>query len=359
MPRAHLCLVNSLRSWGGAEVWFLETALALRQRGHRVSIVAQPDSELLTRCRAENVPAFPLAIRFDAAFWTLARLASHFRRQQVSAVLCNLTKDLKAAATAGRMASVPIILGSRESDFPLKNKAYYRWYFNKLSTGLLVNSRATRATTLQSAPYLHPDRVHLLYKGIDLNRFYPEKHSIFNTVGFAGQLIPRKGLQTLMKAWQQCEARQSANLRIAGGGIMMQELQTWRENLQFPNRVEILGPTDDMAAFFQHLDFLVMPSQSEGFGLVAAEALACGTPVIATNTSSLPEIITHGETGLLIPVDDPNALSEGIIQLLNNPEKVRKMGSAGRIFVENNFNREDTLDQLEILTGLVARKAEK
>lgn len=357
MNNPHLCFVNSLRTWGGAEVWFLETARALRDRGHRVSIVAQPDSELLERCLAEDLQVQSLAIRFDAAPWTLAKLADYFSSQKVTAILTNLTKDLKAASLAGRLAGVPIILGSRESDFPLKNKAYYKWYFNTLSTGLLVNSLATRATTIHSAPYLFPERIHLVYKGIDLEKFKPGSKDILPTVGFAGQLIERKGISTLMEAWAQVENRHNAVLRIAGDGVLMPDLQTWRQNLQHPERVEILGAIDEMAVFYQSLSMLVMPSISEGFGLVAAEALACEVPVIASNTSSLPEIISHQETGELIPVGDFNALAEAMANLLNNPHTASRWGRAGRQYVQENFNGETTLNQLEELTGLVTRKA--
>ena len=103
------------------------------------------------RAREAGLPTAAIPIRFDGAPWTVFKLWRHFRRRGTRALLANLTKDLKAAAVAGRLAGVPVVLGTRESDFPLKNKAYYRWYFGKLATGLLVNSEATRATVLASA----------------------------------------------------------------------------------------------------------------------------------------------------------------------------------------------------------------
>jgi len=175
-------------------------------------------------------------------------------------------------------------------------------------------------------------------------------------IGFAGQLISRKGLEDLMKAWSQIENHHHAILRIAGGGPLMPDLQTWRKGLQHPERVEILGPIDDMAAFHQSLSMLAMPSLSEGFGLVAAEALACGVPVIATNASSLPEIVSHEKTGLLVPVNAPSELAAAMVRLLDNPEEARQMGQSGRLFVQKNFDQEHTLDQLEMLTGLGPRK---
>jgi len=344
-----------MRSWGGAEVWILDTAVALAGRGHRVSIVAQPGSELLRRCRAAGVEVFSVPIRCDGAPWTLAKLALVFRREGVTAIVANLTKDLKAAAVAGRLAGVPLILATRESDFPLKDKRYYRWYFTRAATGMLVNSEATRHTVLTSAPWLDPARVHLLYKGIDTGRFQPaDRAAAQPVVGFLGQFIERKGLQELMEAWQSIEAidrPQPPQLRFAGAGTLAAELAAWRTTLRHPQQVEIVGFVEDPAAFLRGLSLLAMPSHAEGFGLAAAEAGACGLPVVAADASSLPEIVVHEETGLLVPPGDSAALAAAIGGLLTDPERATKLGAAARVRVVARFDRERSLDRLLNLTG--------
>ena len=109
-----LCFVNSLRTWGGAEVWMLDTAVALGRRGVPVGIIAQPGSPLLERARASGVAVAAIPVRFDGAPWTIAALALQLRRWRPDAVIANLTKDLKAAAVAGRVAGVPCRLATRE-----------------------------------------------------------------------------------------------------------------------------------------------------------------------------------------------------------------------------------------------------
>lgn len=353
---AHLCLVNSMRPWGGAEVWFLETARQLQERGHRISLACQPGTALEERTRMAGVAVVPIPIRFDTAPWTLAKLHHHFRRTGVTAILANLTKDLKAAALAGRLAGVEIILGTRESDFPLKDKAYYRWYFRKLATGLLVASQATRRTVLESVPWLEESRVHLVHKGIDTVRFCPPAAPPAGrpaTVGFLGQLIARKGLPQLMAAWSRIENREgNAVLAIAGEGALRTDLEQWRRGLAHPDRVLLKGYIEDPAAFLQGIDILAMPSLSEGFGLAAAEAGACGLPVIAGNASSLPEIVVHRETGWLVQPGDADDLFGALRMLLDKPALARKLGTAARQRVAHLFDREKTLDQLEILCGL-------
>ena len=119
--------------------------------------MAQPGSALLARAAAAGLPTAAIPIRFDARALDPRRASyRHFRRTQVTALICNLTKDLKAAGLAGRWAGVPVRLASRESDFPLKDKRYYRWYFNRAATGVLVNSEATRRTVLRQRAVARP-----------------------------------------------------------------------------------------------------------------------------------------------------------------------------------------------------------
>lgn len=357
-----ICFIDSIRSWGGAEVWVLETAATLREQGIDAHIVAQPGSELLRRAGEARVPVAAIPIRFDAAPWTLAKLVRHFRRTGTTAIWANLTKDLKAAAVAGRLAGVGTILASRESDFPLKKKLYYRWYFNAMASGMLVNSLATRKTVLDSAPWLHPDRVHLLYKGIDTERFRPAAAPCGNsTVGFVGQLIERKGLRDLMKAWTLIDRRRAdrpAVLRLAGEGPLRGEILAWRDSLDHPSRVEVLGFVERVEDFYGGLDLLVMPSLAEGFGLAAAEASACALPVVAADASSLPEIVLHEKTGLLVPPHDPTSLANALDTLLDDPGLAGEMGRAGRERIVSGFSRHHTLQRLLELTGGPVRPPE-
>lgn len=355
VTRYHLCLVDSLRTWGGAEVWFLETAAELSARGVGVSLVAQPGSALRARALAAGVAVDGLSIRCDGAPWTLLQLTRILRRRGATALIANLTKDLKAAAAAGRLAGVPVRLGSRESDFPLKDKAYYRWTFTRLATGLLVNSAATGATVRGSAPWLDPARVHLLYKGIDTRRFRPAGGTrAAPVVGFLGQLIRRKGLPELMAAWSLLErepALEAATLQVAGSGPLAADLARWRAGLARPDRVRLLGQIEDAPAFLQGCRVLAMPSHAEGFGLAAAEAAACGVPVVAADASSLPEIVVHDATGLLTAPGDVPALAAALRDLLLDPDRAARLGRAGRERVLARFDRERTLARLLALTG--------
>jgi glycosyltransferase involved in cell wall biosynthesis len=353
---AHVCFVNSLRTLGGAELWFLDAAAGLAERGVRTSLVAQPGTPLLAAARERGLPVAAIAIRCDGAPWTLWRLWRYCRRSGVTALVCNLTKDIKAAGVAGRLAGVPVRLASRESDFPLKDRSYYRWYFGRAATGLLVNSEATARTVRRSAPWLDPARIHLLYKGIDLERFRPADPPPGKrgpVVGFLGQLIARKGLATLMAAWERLLSASwpaPPRLRLAGEGPLAADLRRWRAGLADPASVELTGFVRQPEAFWAECRVAVLPSRAEGFGLAAAEAAACGLPVVATRASSLPEVIADGETGLLVPVDDADALAAALERPLRDADLADRLGRAGRRRTADRFDRERCLDRLLELT---------
>lgn len=345
-----------MRPLGGAELWMLEAARGLQERGHPVSLITQPDAELYRHAQQAGLATTAIPIRCDGAPWTIAKLTRHFRNRKVDVIFCNLTKDLKAAGVAGRLAGVPVILSSRESDFPLKDKLYYRFYFNKIATGIVVNSLATHRTVVQSAPWLDPSRVHLLYKGVDLQRFRPAANPpTVPTVGFVGQLVQRKGLPEIMAAWQLIEQdtwQEPPRLHLAGEGVLRGRLESWRTRLRHPERVRICGFQENIPAFMSDLTLLVLPSREEGFGLAAAEASACGLPVVATTASSLPEIIVDGQTGILVPPRDSAALAQAVKMLLDNQEQACQLGTAGRCRVVEHFDHQLCLDKLqEIIRG--------
>ncbi|MCP4143676.1 MAG: glycosyltransferase family 4 protein [bacterium] len=338
----NVTFINSMKMFGGAEVWQLDTVIELNKRGFKADIITQPNTPLAQRAGSlcTEIP-----IRFDTAPWTIFKLYNHFRSRKTDAIICNSIKDLKAAGIAARLAGVPVVLLSRESDVPLRNRFYYRFYLNTVATGVLVNSNATLETTLESAPWLDREKVHLLYKGIDTDRFsrtpFPDKP----TLGFAGELSARKGVPELMQAWESVENELDADLLIRGAGNI--NIEKWRKNLSYPERVTVEPWSDDMPDFYRRISVLALPSFNEGFGLVAAEAMSAGKPVIASNCSSLPEVI--GNSGKLIESGDILQLGKTIITLLSDSEECEILGLQGRQRIEQKFNKDNMLMQLELL----------
>jgi len=135
---------------------------------------------------------------------------------------------------------------------------------------------------------------------------------------FLGTLEPRKGIDTLIRSYSLIADEVSQDLVIAGKkGWYTESLFDLVQHRKVKDRVHFIGyVTDDkLPALMSAADAFAFPSRYEGFGLPPLEAMACGTPVISTNISSLPEVI--GDAGLLIPPDDINALAQALGEVLS------------------------------------------
>ena len=137
---------------------------------------------------------------------------------------------------------------------------------------------------------------------------------------------------------------------VPWAGPLQDELADWRRGLRRPEAVHLAGFLEDVPRFWAGCRCAVLPSRAEGFGLAAAEAAACGLPVVATRASSLPEVVLDGETGLLVPPEDPAALAEALERLLRDRQRSSRLGAAGRHHVATRFSRQRCLDHLQRLT---------
>ncbi len=131
----------------------------------------------------------------------------------------------------------------------------------------------------------------------------------------------------------------------------------WKHGLKrFVEYIPRLPAAADLVRLYNSAQVLVSPSLYEGFGLPAAEAMACGTAVVATTAGAFPEFIDDGRTGILVPPGDPDALAEAIKSLLLDPERCRQMGSAASEHIRANFTWERTARETLALYDEVLRR---
>lgn len=190
-----------------------------------------------------------------------------------------------------------------------------------------------------------PDKISIVPPGVDLGRFKPmpkaeaRQHlgipAHHQMILFVGRIQPLKGIDILLKALAQIRAREPAIaknicLSIIGGDpnpdsdieqAEFDRLGTLRSELGIGDLVTFLGAKDQdsLVYFYSAAEMVVMPSHYESFGMVALEAMACGTPVIASDVGGLSFSIEDGFNGYLVPGRDPQALADKIILLLKHP----------------------------------------
>ena len=165
------------------------------------------------------------------------------------------------------------------------------------------------------------------------------------------------GPDVLLKAFAKARNRiPELRLTMAGEGEMTSKLKTLSSQLGVAEAIKFVGfiPNDQIFALLQKHHIMVMPSvmDSESFGVAVLEASACGRSVIASRVGGVPEVLRHGETGLLVPPGDVGALTDAILSLASDREKCRTMGEAGRDLVRTNYLWERSLD---LMAGLYER----
>jgi phosphatidylinositol alpha-1,6-mannosyltransferase len=149
-----------------------------------------------------------------------------------------------------------------------------------------------------------------------------------------------KGHDELLAAWPGVRRRlPGARLVVAGSGNDLARLRARAEALGVAAAVCFTGQIDPatLGELYRRAALFAMPSRHEGFGLVFAEAMAAGKSCLALAGTAPAEIVVDGETGRLVPVDDPGALTDALVELLGNPERARTMGEAGRRRYEREF----------------------
>jgi glycosyltransferase involved in cell wall biosynthesis len=162
-------------------------------------------------------------------------------------------------------------------------------------------------------------------------------------IGSLGRLEPRKGHDTLIRAMPAILARvPDACLLIAGHDPWRygKTLQALIDDLGLKDRARLVGFQADVSSFFHALDVFAFASRAEGFGQVLIEVMDAGRPVVASRIAPLTEIVEDRLTGLLVAVDDPQAFADGIVSLLGDSARRRRMGEAGRRRIREQFSAE-------------------
>ena len=191
--------------------------------------------------------------------------------------------------------------------------------------------------------------IRLIYNGVDLSRYddqeacctLPDEYGMepgSEIVGVVARLEPEKGHPTLLEAWPLVlRSVPDAYLLIVGEGSRRGALEAQARDLRIAHRVVFTGRRDDVPAVTAALDVAVLPSYREAQGLSILEAMALSRPVVASNVGGIPEMITDGVTGLLVPPHDPAALAAGIVRLLLDHPLADTLGRAGHDLVHDRF----------------------
>ncbi len=365
-----ILLVNTSASWGGGENWHLGHARELLRRGHEVSAVAAPESALAQRYKKEGVSH--QLVKVGNFSWLSSRkrrvAVAAIHKARPDAILVSLPADAKLFLPQAARLGVAKRIYRRGIAVPVKDSWFNRRLFAHPVTHVIVNSEDTRRCLLQNNPQLvAAEKVHLIYNGVKEEvaesaesggeaSLWEGLSDHFQKEGLlrifhAGRLTEQKGQRYLLEVMHHLVhvlGEKNVGLVIAGEGELEKELKQQVKVLQLQSFVKFVGFQVRLSPWMKGARVFAMPSQFEGFGFAAAEAMLCELPVVAADTSSLKEIVVHGETGLRIPWGDVPAFAEALLQYRNR-ELARKQGEQGRRRAQELFSFQAAVDRLEAL----------
>jgi glycosyltransferase involved in cell wall biosynthesis len=207
---------------------------------------------------------------------------------------------------------------------------------------------------------LREEKIEVIYDGVDTDLFRPmELNRDPNAILFVGNSDDHnKGIRYLLEALALLRKHVDLQLTVVDreDAHLVPALSA---ELGISDRVSLTGrlPKEDLARAYNRAQLLVSPSVYEGFGLPAAEAMSCGTPVIATTAGAFMETIVDGESGVLVPPADPRALAGAIEGLLSDDGERRRLGAAGRDRIERHFSwRETALRTLALYEDVLQKR---
>lgn len=231
----------------------------------------------------------------------------------------------------------------------------------------LVANTATEADDLRSLYAADPNRIHVVHPGVDLEVFRPgdqaaaRAHFGFGPeplLVFVGRLQPLKAPDLLVAAAAQMQ--QTAHIVICGGPSgngdqMPEQLRAQAQSLGLADRVTFLPPLprDELAVLMRAATAVVVPSHSESFGLVAAEAQACGTPVVAAAVGGLRTVVADGESGLLVPTHEASDWARALDDVVGNPNLRADLASRARNQAEKFGWNHTTAELLRVYASVL------
>jgi glycosyltransferase involved in cell wall biosynthesis len=200
------------------------------------------------------------------------------------------------------------------------------------------------------------NKIVVRHLGIDTDRFKPDPNAglllrqkygiptnelILSTVQY---LRPIKNPQTIVQACGVLAKRNVlAHLFVAGDGEMLEELQALSRELGIEDRTHWLGLVPDPTSLLQASDLFLLSTVGEAFGLVLAESMACGVPVVGSQSGGIPEVVVDGETGLLVPPLRPELFADAIERLGKDKEMWSRLSRQGIQRVHEQFSMEKTV----------------
>lgn len=274
---------------------------------------------------------------------------------KIRRIIQNIKPDIVHSHSAGGYSFLGMVCGIKPWIISVYGSDVYmapnKSFFHRMMIGIMLS----KASLVLSTSKAMANHVKKLYSNVMLPLVTPfgvdtalfkkkteHMHSGLVIFGIVKKLEKVYGIDILLHAFSivKNKAQCAVQLHIVGEGSEMHALLALCKSLNINDNVFFHGSLANVKVpkFLESLDIFVVPSREESFGVAAVEASAMSLPVIASNVGGLAEVIIDGETGILVPSENPEALSKAMLRLINDKGLAKRLGIAGRNRVEQEYD---------------------
>jgi glycosyltransferase involved in cell wall biosynthesis len=336
--------IDTRPDWRGGQNQVLLTLQGLRDRGHRVELLALGAGVLAQRAAAAGLRVHaipPAAVRLAGA-QIIRRL---LRTGHFEIVHAHDPHGLTLAWLARAHRSSTLIAQRRVAN-PLSRGALGLARY-RAARRIFAVSEFVAKSVIQSG--IARDAVDVVYEGVELPPAIPpterdaarQKWGIGAgevLLGCVGYLLPEKGQEVLVRAMPAVlRAFPQCKLILAGDGPRRIALEAQAKELAVAGSIIFAGFVENIAEIFRALDIFLFPSLAEPLGTSMLAAMSYGLPVIGVASGGVPEMVAHEKNGLLVPLPDANEIAAAALRLLHSPEEASRFGDAARATIAAHF----------------------
>lgn len=357
-------------SWGGLEMEVLKISGALRDRGHELVLLCPKESTLFNEAQKSGLKPVSAFNKGTTFYNTIGFLAKILKKENFDVIHCQLSHDLWTLVPAVRLrrCKAKFFMSKHVASRVRKKDIFHSFLYKRLD-GIITISNFIRENVIDTCP-VKPEIVTTIYNGIpdqlyDLTNFNKSglrsEYSINRDtvlVGLVGRLTLMKGHQEFLRAARiildsGLDPKKNNVLFLVIGGASFGEetfetsIHQLAEKLNLGKHLIFTGFKNNVTQVMAELDILAFPSHKESFGNTLVEGMSMSLPVVASNSGAVPEIVTDGIEGYLVPPKNPEMLAEKLTDLIKSKEHRKKMGNAGRKKVGEKFLFSKFVEALE------------
>lgn len=341
----------------GAAIQLYELTRELAARGHHVVVATRPSPIWAEKCRDAGVHYRPLPMRTALDLGSVRGLVRLLREHRIHVVHCHKGRARTLALLAGLFVKIPVLVLNRGVSFPPDPLSRLGYAMRRVSAIVAVSNSIKRGLVARGVPEA---KIEVIYSGTDTDRFHPnvDGSAIRRELALAPDafLVTQVGVRSwrgnrdVLDAMARVVRRAPRARLLFVGARRPETLYEAARPRGLEGVVQVWGYREDIPEILAASDVAV-DAPYAGVGLTGSlrEALAVETPVIGTDLEGIPELILDGETGLLVPPRNPEALAQAILRLMENPMRAKEMARAGRKRVEALFSTRAKVELTEKL----------